>query len=178
MGCYPIPRSWHRYHSCDGVWNRGWVLRFDVKWELGYWVTRFYVKGELGLGISGFVSEFWAWRNWSSNFDRIGTMRGFSWRAKGSELYTLLLQILSWAVSLSLFNPDPVSSTRPTKRGEAVKHETVVSDEKRAFLENFGGVYGYPDSACPIDKLRASEFPRLNGMPSDSSQFNPCLGFT
>lgn len=91
-------------------------------------------------------------------------MRGFSWRAKGSELYTLLLQILSWAVSLSLFNPDPVSSTRPTKRGEAVKHETVVSDEKRAFLENFGGVYGYPDSACPIDKLRASEFPRLNGV--------------
>lgn len=94
-------------------------------------------------------------------------MRGVSWRAKASELYTLLLRILNWAVSLSLFNPDPVwqrQRVRGSKRGEPVK---VVSEEKRAFLETFGGLYGYPDTACPIDKLRASEFPRLNGM-SDS----------
>ena len=37
-------------------------------------------------------------------------------------------------------------------------------------LEMFGGLYGYPDTACPIDKLRASEFPRLNGMPDSISR--------
>jgi len=73
---------------------------------------------------------------------------------------------LNWAVSLSLLNPDPVwkrqRAVSGNKRGEAVK---VVSEEKRAFLEEFGAIYGYPDGAFPIDKLRASEFPRLNGMP-------------
>lgn len=95
-------------------------------------------------------------------------MRGVSWRAKASELCTVLMGILSWAVTLSLFNPYPVwkrpGSVAVRKRTEAVKQESGVSDEKRAFLEKFGGVYGYPESSSPIDKLRATEFARLNGM--------------
>lgn len=45
-----------------------------------------------------------------------------------------------------------------------MKQGSGVRAEKRAFLEKFGGVYGYPDSSSPIDKLRATEFARLNGV--------------
>jgi hypothetical protein len=94
-------------------------------------------------------------------------MRGFGWRARASELYTLLMRILNWAVTLSLFNPYPEwkrpGSVAVSRSSEAVKQGSGVRDEKRAFLEKFGGVYGYPDSSSPIDKLRATEFARLNG---------------
>lgn len=114
--------------------------------------------GEVGIG-AGKV-RFW-------ELGREIPMRGFSWRAKASELYTLLMKILNWAVTVSLFNPYPVwkrpGSVAVSRSSGAVKQESGVSDEKRAFLEEFGGVYGYPGSSSPIDKLRATEFARLDG---------------
>lgn len=49
---------------------------------------------------------------------------------------------------------------RSSSKSQAVK---LVCQEKQAFLDQFAGVYGYSDTAWPINKLRASEFPRLNG---------------
>lgn len=86
-----------------------------------------------------------------------------------------LVPILNWSFTLSFFHASPVwkrlgshavasESESEARRGEAVEQASGVSDEKRVFLEIFGEVYGYPESSCPIDKLRATEFARLNGV--------------
>ena len=123
-------------------------------------------RGEWGRGRVGRRGE-------SGGFGGGGSpMRGGLWRAKAGELYSLLMRILNWAVTLSLFNPHPVWEragagsvvvASGTRRSEAVRQESGVSDEKRDFLDKFGGVYGYPKGSTPIDKLRAAEFARLNG---------------
>ncbi|KAG0579095.1 hypothetical protein KC19_4G072700 [Ceratodon purpureus] len=96
-------------------------------------------------------------------------MRGVSWRGKVSAFVALVMRMLNWAVTVSLLEPYPAwkrpgSVVAGRRSGEAVKSESGVSEEKRVFLEKFGGVYGYPGSSCPIDKLRAAEFSRLNGV--------------
>lgn len=90
-----------------------------------------------------------------------------------------LVPILNWSFTLSFFHASPVwkrlgshavasESESEARRGEAVEQASGVSDEKRVFLEIFGEVYGYPESSCPIDKLRATEFARLNGMQHEA----------
>lgn len=39
-----------------------------------------------------------------------------------------------------------------------------MDEHKQAFLNDYGGLYGYPNSPKSIDQIQASEFKRLDGL--------------
>lgn len=90
-------------------------------------------------------------------------MGKFFWEEKASELSLFLHRALNWIrvifgflglTRISQLLKGTYASVKPEEKCEA----------KKSFLEKFGDVYGYPGTAFPIDKLRATEFARLNGM--------------
>ena len=97
-------------------------------------------------------------------------MGRFFWEEKASELCLFLHWALNWIRVIFGFLgfTQIFQLLKGTKQLLKGTYASVKSEEKceakKLFLEKFGDVYGYPGTAFPIDKLRATEFARLNGM--------------
>lgn len=90
-------------------------------------------------------------------------MGRFFWEEKASELCLFLHWALNWIRVIFGFLGFTQIFQLLKGTYASVKPEEIC-EAKKSFIEKFGDVYGYPGTAFPIDKLRATEFARLNGM--------------
>ena len=92
-------------------------------------------------------------------------MGRFFWEEKASEIGLLLHRALNWLrVIFGLLGLTQILQLLKGTYASVKPEAEEKCEAKKSFLEKFGDVYGYPGTAFPIDKLRATEFARLNGM--------------